>query len=113
MDTIIQQDSLDDPRVEAERNIIRPILDDIAQEVGNRLRDEGLNFPIFLTVPRSRIAIATMATPLDPQDDLWLRAVAIVSQIVSERLSGIKLRSREVVCAMANTTMSAADLTAD
>jgi hypothetical protein len=113
MDTINQQDSLDDPQVEAERDIIRPILDDIAQEVGNKLRELGLSFPIFLTVPRTGTAIATMATPLDPQDDLWLQAVAIASEIVSKRLSGIKLRSREVVCAMANMAMSATDLTVD
>jgi hypothetical protein len=113
MDTINQRDSVNEPQVEAERDIIRPILDDIAQEVGNKLRDEGLSFPIFLTVPHTGTAIATMATPLDPQDDVWLRAVAIVSEIVSERLNGIKLRSRELPCAMVGTAMSAADLTAD
>ena len=113
MDTTIQQDSPDDNQVEADREIIRPVLGDIAQEVGNKLREAGLNLQVFLTVPRSGNAIATMATPADPSMDVWLSVTRIVSKIVSDRLDGTVLRSRELPCAMADTTMSAADLTED
>jgi hypothetical protein len=113
MDITTQQDSPDDNQVEADREIIRPLLDDIAQEVGNKLREAGLSLQVFLTVPRSGNAIATMATPADPSTDVWLSVIRIVSKIVSDRLDGTVLRSRELPCAMADTTMSAADLTGD
>jgi hypothetical protein len=109
----IQESSPTDDKVDAEREIIRPVLGDIAQEVENRLREAGLILQVFLTVPRSGNAIATMATPTDPSTDVWLSVTRIVSQVISDRLDGITLRSRELPCAMANTTMSAADLTAD
>jgi hypothetical protein len=54
-----------------------------------------------------------MAIPADPSADVWLSVTRIVSQIVSDRLDGTVLRSRELPCAMADTTMSAADLTED
>jgi hypothetical protein len=113
MDITTQYDSPDDNQVEADREIIRPILDDIAQEVGNKLREAGLSLQVFLTVPRSGNAIATMATPADPSTDVWLSVTRIVSKIVSDRLDGMTLKSRELPCAMADTMMSAADLTAD
>ena len=113
MDTTNQQDSLDAPNVEAERDIIRPILDDIAREVAMRLRDAGLNLQVFLTVPRSGNAIATVGTPTDPDDDVWESVCSIVRRVVSDRLDGMALQSRALPCAMANTMMSAADLTAD
>jgi hypothetical protein len=55
----------------------------------------------------------TMATPLDPSDDEWSHVTKIVCKTVSDRLNGIKLRGREMICAMANSTMVAADLTTD
>jgi hypothetical protein len=111
MDTITQQESLDNSRIEAQREVIRPILNDIAREVENRLREASLNVPVFLTVPNTGSAIATVATPADPNDDLWSSVVAIVTEIVSQRLDGVRLQSKEVACAMASAvTMSAADL---
>jgi hypothetical protein len=113
MDNAIQQDALDDSRVDAERQIIRENLDIIAKEVENKLRAAGLSVPVFLTVPNSGNAIATMATPADPQDDLWVKVEGIVIEAVSARLNGARLRSQEMPCAMAAATMSAADLIAD
>jgi hypothetical protein len=114
MDATIRQ-KLSDDKIDGEREIIRQALDDIAQEVGNKLREAALNFPVFLTVPRSGNAIVTMATPADPQTDIWLKVVQIVSEIVSERLGSMVLQSRELPCAMvsASETMSGADLTGD
>jgi len=97
MNTINQQDSSAHDRVDSKRQIIRETLNDVAQEVGNRLREACLDVPVFLTIPRSGNAIVTMATPL-------------VRQVVSDRLDGIILQSHEAPCAMASSTMSAADL---
>ena len=52
-----------------------------------------------------------MVTPVDPSDDEWSHATAIVRQIVAKRLGGIRLRSRPLTCAMANTPMSASEIT--
>ena len=111
MDTIIQRDLPADTQIESKREIIRACLADVVVEIGDRLREAGLNAPIFLTVPLSGDAIVTMATPLDPTDDEWSHVTKIVCKTVSDRLDGIKLRGREMICAMANSTMVAADLT--
>jgi hypothetical protein len=113
MNMINQQDLLDDPRVDAERAVVREALDEIAREVASKLRESGLSLQVFLTLPRIGNAIATIATPADPKEDVWTSVCEIVSQIVSHRLNGMKLRSRELPCAMAGTAMSAADLTSD
>ena len=56
---------------DAQREIIRQSLDEIATEVGTALRDAQLDFPVFLTVPNSGDSLATMASPLDPSDRDW------------------------------------------
>jgi hypothetical protein len=113
MDTITPQESLEGSRIETEREIIRPVLNDIAKEVEIKLREAGLNVPVFLTVPNSGSAIVTMATPADPADALWMKVTGIVVETVSSRLNGSRLQSKEVTCAMAAATMSAADLIVD
>ena len=54
-----------------------------------------------------------MATPLDPSDYEWSQVTEIVCETVSERLNGLKLRSREMMCVMVDAGMAAADVTAD
>jgi hypothetical protein len=113
MDTTIKQGPPADNRVESKREIIRDCLHEIIVDVESRLRAAGLTSTIFLTVPHSGDAVASMATPLDPSDDEWSQVTEIVCSTVSDRLDGIELRGREMICAMANSTMSAADLTTD
>jgi hypothetical protein len=104
---------LTDDKIDAQRDIIRQSLNEIANDVGMMLRDAGLTCPVFLTVPNSGNSLATVATPIDPPDEDWSRVIAIVSQIIEERLGTGKLRARELRCAMANAQMSAADVTID
>ena len=86
----------------------------ITNDIGTALRDAGLTFPIFLTVPTSGHALATIATPLDPSDQDWEQAKIIVNRIIEKRLGCGKLRSRELTCAVANAVpMTAADVTAE
>jgi hypothetical protein len=99
--------------IEDKRRIIRQSLNEIIFEVGNRLREAGLNCPIFLTVPNSGDAIAMMATPLDPSDADWSHVGDIVRTTVSERLNGLKLRNREMICGAANAAIGSAEITAD
>ena len=108
-----QQEPSADNRIESKRAVLRQCLNDIIVEVENRLREAALNSPIFLSVPNSGDAVVTMATALDPSDAEWSQAVDIVSHSVSERLGGLNLIKRDVICGVAKATMSAADLTAD
>ena len=98
---------------EAQREIIRLALDEIAAEVGTALRDAHLDFPVFLTVPNSGDSLATMACPLDPSDRDWSHASAIVCRIIGQRLGDVRLRGRALHCAVANATMGAAEVMAD
>ncbi len=108
-----QSDTSTDERLEAEREIIRQSLDEIATEVGTALRDAGMNCPIYLAVPNSGDAITTIATPIDPPDEDWSHISAVVCQIIGKRLGGIRLRGRDLRCAMTNAAMVAADVMVD
>jgi hypothetical protein len=98
---------------DAQREVIRLALNEIATEVGTALREAHLEFPVFLTVPNSGDSLATMACPLDPSDGDWSRASAIVCRIIGQRLGDVRLRGRPLHCAVANATMGAAEVTAD
>ena len=101
----------DDGELETQRSIIRESLDEIGEELGVAMRAANLHYPIGLTVPHSGEAFVTMVTPVDPSDDDWSHATAIVRQIVSRRLGGIRLWNRPLTCAMANAPMNAAEIT--
>src|ERR1700732_3113212 len=98
---------------DAQREIIRLALDDIAAEVAIALRDAHLDFPVFLTVPNSGDSLATMACPIDPSDEDWAHARAIVCRIMGQRLGDARLQGRSLHCAVANGTIAVADVTAD
>ena len=98
---------------EAQRAVVKLALNEIAAEVGIALHDAHLNFPVYLTVPNSGNSIATIACPLDPSDSEWSCATSIVCRVIATRLGDIRLRGRTLICAMANSTMSAADVAAD
>jgi hypothetical protein len=104
-------DDYDD--LEEKRSIIRQSLDEIAADVGIALLKANLTFPLGLTVPSSGHAFITMVTHVDPSNDDWERASAIVRQIVSKKLGGIRLRNRHLPCAIVNVTKSSADTTAN
>ena len=92
-----------DNRLDAQRDIIRESLNEIAADIGMAMRDEGLHFPVYITVRHSGDLLATIATPLDPSDDDWSRAAAIVCEIIGKKVGGGRLRSRELPCAVANS----------
>jgi hypothetical protein len=98
---------------DAQREVIRPALDDIASEIGISLRDARLDFPVYLTVPNSGESLATMACPLDPSDGDWSHASAIVCRIIGQRLGDARLRGRPLHCALANATVGATGVMTD
>ena len=100
--------------LDTQRERIRASLDAIVNEVGMAMRDEGLNFPLYVTVPTQGHAVATIATPLDPSDSDWRRASEIFCR-VTERTTGCeRLRGKELVCAIANAgSVTADDITQD
>jgi len=103
MDTFENQDDARlDNDIESKRKIIREALNEIASDVGMMLRDEGLRFPVYITVRNSGDSLATIATTLDPTDAEWSRASAIVCEVIEKRIGGGKLRGREMPCAVAN-----------
>ena len=102
-----------DYSLDAQREMIRASLEQIAADVGMALRDAGFNFPVFLTVPNSGVSLASMATPLDPSDVDWQRASEIVCQIMAQKVSCDRLRTRGLACAVANSTVAAADVISD
>src|SRR5437764_1458118 len=99
--------------LKAQREVIRLALTELASEVGIALRDANLGFPVYLTVPSSGGSLATMACPLDPSESEWSQASAIVCRIIGKRIGNDRLRARPLVCAVANETIAAADVTAD
>ena len=111
MDQTDRQTKSDDI-LAARRDIIKQSLNEITNDIGTALRDAGLNFPVFLTVPNSGNSLATIATPLDPSDDDWQHASAIACQIIAKKVGCDRLQGRELTCAAANGAISAADVTA-
>ena len=70
MNTFNEQDDLIfDDRLDAQRDIIRQSLNEIANDIGMAMRDVGLTFPLYMTVRNSGDALVTIATTLDPSDD--------------------------------------------
>jgi hypothetical protein len=102
-----------DIRLDAQRDIIRQSINEIANDIGMAMRDVGLTFPLYITVPNSGDALVTIASPLDPSDDQWQQASGIVCRIIQEKVGCGRLRGRELACAIANAgTINAADVTA-
>ena len=109
-----QDDFIFDDRLDAQRDIIRQSLDEIANDIGMAMRDVGLTFPVYMTVRNSGDALVTIATTLDPSDADWQQASEIVCRIIQEKVGCGQLRGQTLPCAIANAgVINAADVTAD
>jgi hypothetical protein len=103
-----------DDSLDAQRDIIRQSLNEIANDIGMAMRDVGLTFPVYMTVRNSGDALVTIATPADSSDEEWQQASAIVCRTLEERVGCGRLRGRELACAIANAgVINAADVAAD
>jgi hypothetical protein len=104
---LLTNDTLDTGRAK-----IRNSINEIAAELNSALVAEGLAYPVYICVPSSGNALATLACPLDPDDQEWDRITTIVREIVGKRIGATGLTTRRLACAMAGTTMASADVTA-
>jgi hypothetical protein len=105
-----QESPIDGDNLETQRATIRQSLDEIANDITIEMRAANLRFPLGIAVP-SHGALLTMMTPNDPTDAEWSDVSAIVCRVVGERLGGMRLRSRPLICAMTNATITAAEIT--
>ena len=113
MDTDNEHREIND-RLNAQRDIIRKSLNEIASDIGMAMRDVGLTFPVYITVRNSGDALVTIATTLDPSDADWQQASEIVCRILEKKVGSNRLRGQELSCAIANSGLiNAADVTAD
>ena len=108
-----QQAPSSDNYLETQRSIIRKSFDEIVSLVSNRMHEAHLSFPLALTIPSSGYAFLSMMTPSDPSEPDWEQASAIVKEIVSEKLGGIRLRTGHMPCAMVNAKFLAAEVVAN
>ena len=115
MNTIEHEDnSSTDDTLDTQRDIIRQSINEIANDIGMKMRDVGLTFPLYITVRNSGDALVTMMTPLDPSDTDWKQASTIVCRTLEERVGCDRLRGRELAYAIANGgAINATDVTAD
>jgi hypothetical protein len=90
------------------REIVKQSLQEIARQIEERLQAANLDCPVFISVPRSGDAIAQMATPIDPTDEVWAKVTQIVHALLSERLGGMSLIGNGLDCALANKAISPA-----
>ena len=110
MQSISQPDKTADA-LDAQRAILTKSIDDVAGEIGIALKDAGLHFPVHISVRTSGDSLATIATPLDPPDNDWKHAMAIVCEVIARWVGAEKLHSRELIYAVANApTISAGEL---
>src|ERR1700735_3815554 len=94
-----EDDSSNDDSLDATRDIIRQSINEIANDIGMKMRDVGLTFPLYITVRNCGDALVTIATPVDPSDADWQRASAIVCRTLEERGGCGRVGGRELACA--------------
>jgi hypothetical protein len=99
--------------IERRQELIRQSLDQIAAELEREMLQVGLNFPVYLSVPNSGEALISFITSEHPPFREWEEVTAILSRLISSRLSGANLRSVDRAWAVVNSKpASAADVTA-
>lgn len=95
--------------IRSQRGIVRRLLPTLTRAAGDALRDARLDYPVFLTIPKSGDAIVFVITPLDPPDSDWQHICAIVRDLIAAKLNNIRLRSRELICVAASDAGATAD----
>jgi hypothetical protein len=96
--------------IQSHREMIRSSLNEIAAELNSALVTAGLACPVYVSIPFGGDSLVTFATPLDPDDNEWDRITEIAREIVGKKIGIAQLQTRELACAMAGTTMGAAEL---
>jgi hypothetical protein len=69
----------------AVREKMRQSINEITAELNSALVKAELAYPVYLCVPASGDALATIACPLDPDEQSWNEIVEIVCRIVEKK----------------------------
>jgi hypothetical protein len=98
--------------LELQRDSIRGSLNEINNDIAMEMRDVGFaKVPVYLVIPNSGAAIATLATPRDnvPHGE-WSQVLEIACRVIQRRIGSGRLRSRELTCTAINTAITSADI---
>jgi hypothetical protein len=96
-----------------DRETIRQSLDAVSSDIGMAMRDAGLGaIPVFILVPNSGNAVATVMTPLDPTEEVWARIMEIACRVIQEKIGSGRLHTREMAWTMANELDGVPDVAA-
>jgi hypothetical protein len=96
--------------LQLQRETIRQSINEITEALNSALVQAGVPFPVFLCIPSTGDAIATFASPVEPDDAAWDRITRIVCEIVGKKIGSTALMTRSLACAMAGTQMGSCDL---
>ena len=99
--------------LELQRDSIRGSLNEINNDIAMEMRDAGFGgIAVYLVIPNSGAAIATLATPLDDAPDgEWSQVLEIAYRVIQRRIGSGKLGSRALACTAINTAITSADIT--
>jgi hypothetical protein len=75
------------------------LLNNITQQTKQSLNEQGIDLPIFFTVPSSGRSVLTFGTVGDPCSDVWNKVERIVSSIVRRKIGLERTRCRSLLCA--------------
>ena len=92
------------------RDIIRRSLGDITAELNSALVSASLASSLYLCIPTTGDALAILAAPFDSEDAEWERVSQITCGIVARRIGSTLLKTRDLACGMAGTTMAGSEL---
>jgi hypothetical protein len=86
--------------VEAVRSIARAKLHEIKQRANDALREQGIDFPVFVLIAGSDRAVFLVGTTNsnNPSDDECELAVGTVGSVVEEIIGLGKTSSSEIAC---------------
>jgi hypothetical protein len=93
MDTINESSTAE--RLEVGRAILRQSLNQIVADIETTAGDAALRYPVHLSIPNSRDALATIVTSAYPPNNDWEKATMIFLEIIGGPLGGVGLRSRD------------------
>ena len=86
--------------LELRRDSIRGSFNEINNDIAMEMRDAGFGgIPVYLVIPNSGAALATLTTPSD--DVLhgeWSQVLEIACRVIQRRIGSGQLRSRKLTC---------------
>jgi hypothetical protein len=110
----ITESTLTTGYLDDQRESIKGSLNEITNDIGMAMRDAGLgSIPIYMVIPKSGDALASLATPVNPSEEEWSCIMDIAFKVIQEKIGCGELCSRALSCAAVNEPMVVADVKAE